>query len=73
MSKHHIFEEKNAGTYLPELGLDAKIDELPWAWSSEMVEVTRFSQLPSEYYNHDLGYYPKRILLIETGEEYSNR
>lgn len=25
-----------------------------------------FKQMPKEYYNHELGFYPKRILIIET-------
>ena len=59
---------QNGSTYLPRFGLDAKVYERPWDWISEMGHLTEFSQMPNDYYNHDLGYYPKRILLIETGE-----
>lgn len=49
-------------------GLDARIYENPWKWLREIGDLQSFDQLPCEYYNHELGYYPKRILLIETSE-----
>ncbi|MEN3762615.1 DUF6615 family protein [Aeromonas veronii] len=50
------------------LGVDAKVYENPWGWISEMGHLKSFEQMPSKYYDHELGYYPKRILLIETSE-----
>jgi hypothetical protein len=40
----------------------------PWGWISEMGHLTSYDQMPSQFYDHELGLYPKRILLIETSE-----
>tara|TARA_R110001599_G_scaffold350254_2_gene580037 strand:+ start:21142 stop:21921 length:780 start_codon:yes stop_codon:yes gene_type:complete len=61
-------KSENGTAYLPRFGTDAKVYENPWGWISEMGHLTNFSKMPNKYYNHDLGYYPKRILIIETGE-----
>jgi hypothetical protein len=64
------FPQRVSGNaYLPRFDIEAKVYESPLGWISEMSHLTNFSQMPSEYYNHDLGYYPKRILLIDTGAE----
>lgn len=49
-------------------GADATVYENPWGWISEMGHLKSFEQMPLQYYDHELGYYPKRILLIETSE-----
>ena len=54
-------------------GVEAKIYENPWKWVSEMGHLNSFEQMPQKYYNHELGYYPKRILLIDTSESDFNK
>ncbi len=57
----------NSGkTKIPRLGLEAKVYKDPWGWISEMGHLESFKQMPAEFYNHELGYYPKRILIIDT-------
>ncbi|EJE4164403.1 hypothetical protein M3916_004616 [Vibrio parahaemolyticus] len=53
---------------IEKFGVKAKVYSNPWGWISEMGHLDSPEQMPSEFYNHDLGYYPKRILIIETGE-----
>jgi len=53
--------------------MEAEVYERPWGWISEMGHLESFSQMPSEFYNHELGLYPKRILLIETGHDEFNK
>lgn len=61
-------KRKNGTTFIPRFNLEAHVYPDPWGWISEMGHLTRFEQMPGEFYNHELGYYPKRILLIETAE-----
>lgn len=63
----------NGSVYLPRFDTEATVYERPWRWISEMGHLTDFSQMPNDFYNHDLGYYPKRILLIETIEAEFNK
>lgn len=48
--------------------VEAKIYPDPWGWISEMGHLSNFEQMPPQYYDHELGYYPKRILLIDSSE-----
>ena len=65
--------QDNDQVFLPRFQMEARVYERPWSWISEMGHLTSFSQMPSEFYNHDIGLYPKRILLIETGEDEFNK
>jgi len=66
-------ERKNGASYIPRFDTEAKVYQNPWGWISEMGDLSSFKQMPGEFYNHELGYYPKRILLIETEESEFNR
>ncbi len=64
------FAQANKGSvYLPRLNTEAKVYKSPLEWIGEMGHLTDFNQMPNDLYDHELGYYPKRILLIETGEK----
>ncbi|HGK3759174.1 TPA: DUF6615 family protein [Klebsiella pneumoniae] len=52
--------------------VEAKIYQDPWEWLSQMGHLNSCEQMPNEYYNHELGFYPKRILLINTNEKTTN-
>lgn len=52
--------------YIRRFDTEAMVYRDPWGWISEMGHLKSFEQMPSEFYNRQLGYYPKRILLIET-------
>lgn len=52
--------------YIPKFDLEAKVYPDPWGWISEMGHLSSWDQVQSELYDHELGYYPKRILLIDT-------
>jgi hypothetical protein len=54
-------------------GIEAEIYKDPLRWISEMGDLNSFEQMPQQYYDHELGYYPKRILLIDTSESEFNR
>lgn len=54
--------------YLPRFGEEAKVYENPFGYLSEMGHLKSFEQLPSHLYDHKLGYYPKRIMMVETDE-----
>lgn len=64
---------QNGEENIRHFGVDAKVYDNPWGWISEMGHLQRFEQMPRAYYDHELGYYPKRILLIETRESEFNR
>lgn len=53
-------------------GVDAKVYENPWGWISEIGHLQSFEKMPPQHYDHELGYYPKRILLIETNKNQLN-
>ncbi|WP_202595719.1 DUF6615 family protein [Pseudomonas syringae] len=55
-------------TKVQRLGVEAKVYKNPWGWISEMGHLQTVEQMPRQYYDHELGYYPKRILIIETGK-----
>jgi hypothetical protein len=62
-----ITGDRSDTAYIQRFDTEAKVYRDPWGWISEMSHLESFEQMPSEFYNHELGYYPKRILLIETG------
>ena len=65
---------QNNKVYLSRFQMEAMVYESPWNWISEMGHLTSFSQMPIKFYNHDLGFYPKKILLIKTEErEFDNQ
>ncbi len=64
---------KNSTAFIPRFELEAKVYENPWGWISEMGHLASFEEMPGKYYNHELGLYPKRILLIETNENEFNK
>lgn len=59
-------------TYIERFGIEAFVYQDPWGWISEMGNLSSVDQMPGDFYDHELGYYPKRILLIETHDEESN-
>lgn len=59
---------QNGKAKIQRFGIDATVYQNPWRWINEMGHLKNFEQMPSQYYDHELGYYPKRILLIETSE-----
>lgn len=61
-----INSAKNENSEIKKFGINAKVYENPWGWISELGHLNSFEQLPSQYYDHNLGYYPKRILFMET-------
>lgn len=66
-------EQSNRKTHLPRFDLEAKVYSNPWGWISEMGHLSSWEQVSSEFYNHELGYYPKRILLIDTSKRELNK
>ncbi|MEQ4711863.1 DUF6615 family protein [Providencia alcalifaciens] len=58
---------------IKHFGVEAKVYKDPWGWISEMGHLKSFKQMPSTYYSHELGFYPKRILLIDNSEISLNR
>lgn len=68
-----FLRSRNNTVYLPRFKMEAKVYERPWGWISEMGHLSSYSQMPNEFYNHELGLYPKRILLIETGDSEFNK
>lgn len=60
--------EQDGNINIQRFELEAKVYKDPWEWFSKMGHLNTFEQMPSEYYDHELGFYPKRILLIDTGE-----
>lgn len=63
----------NDKVYIGRFNMEAKIYGNPWGWISEMGHLASYQQMPKEFYDHELGYYPKRILLIETVESEFNK
>ena len=51
--------------HLSKFGLEAKIYDDPWGWISEMGHLSSCRQMPSDFYNHEQGLYPKHILYID--------
>ncbi len=56
-----------------KFGVEAKIYKNAIDSLSEIQFYETYEQLPEHLYNHEVGYYPKRILVIETNEEQANK
>lgn len=52
--------------YIKKFQMEAKVYSDPWGWISELGYLSSWDQVNPELYDHELGYYPKRILLINT-------
>lgn len=63
--------EQNGTINIQRFEVEAKVYKNPWGWISEMGHLSSFKQMPSEYYDHELGFYPRRILLIDTDEKFN--
>lgn len=61
-------QDSNDTTYIPKFDMEAKVYSDPWDWISEMGYLSSWKQVQSELYDHELGYYPKRVLLVDTEE-----
>lgn len=70
----HVVRAKavNKTAYIEPLGVEATIYQNPTDWLTEISHMKNLSQMPAQFYNHELGYYPKRILLIDASESESN-
>jgi len=54
-----------------KFGVEAKVYKDPIGLLNEIKSFNTYEQLPEHLYNHEFGYYPKRILVIETNEKES--
>ena len=65
--------QQNGIRHIPRFNINAKVYPAPWGWISELGHLADPKQMPSDFYDHELGYYPKRILLIETSDREFNK
>ena len=55
--------------YIPRFDLEATVYQSPWGILSDIGHITDFKDLPDSLYDHNSGYYPKKILIIETSDD----